>query len=43
MKAIKKIICKLVGHKVNDGEYLDSHGELDALSFCERCGKYDIS
>jgi hypothetical protein len=39
---INKLICKVRGHVVNDGEYIDSHGNDDALSFCERCGELDV-
>lgn len=41
-KLFEKIICLVFGHKVNEGLFIDSHGELDGLSFCERCGEYDV-
>ena len=37
-----KLICKVIGHKVNDGVFIDSHDNFDALSFCERCGELDV-
>ena len=41
-KIISKIICFIFGHIINEGEYIDNHGNDDALSFCERCGQYDV-
>ncbi len=38
----KRLACKAIGHKVNEGRYIDSHGNDDALSFCERCGELDV-
>jgi len=34
------LLCAVLGHKENPGWYIDSHGGLDGLSYCERCGKY---
>ena len=39
---LAKMICKIKGHVVNEGVYIDSHGNEDALSFCERCKQYDV-
>jgi hypothetical protein len=36
------LICLVAGHKVNPGDYTDSHGEHDSLSFCERCKKHEV-
>ena len=41
-KLLIAVICKVFGHVVNEGEYIDSHGNWDGLSFCERCGEYDV-
>lgn len=34
--------CAISGHDVDPGEYIDSHGNDDALSFCKRCGALDV-
>jgi hypothetical protein len=39
---LAKMICKIKGHARNDGTFIDSHGNEDALSYCERCGEYDV-
>jgi hypothetical protein len=39
---VKRIVCWIIGHEINEGHYIDSHGNDDSLSFCERCGKLDI-
>ena len=36
------LVCKVFGHVVNEGLYIDSHGNDDGLSYCERCGDYDV-
>jgi len=41
-KLINKIICAVLGHVVNEGIYVDNHGNEDGLSYCERCGKYEV-
>lgn len=43
MKIISKIICLVLGHIYNPGEYIDSHDNWDALSYCERCDAWDIA
>ncbi len=40
---LKWTICLVFEHRVNPGHYIDSHGEHDSLSYCERCGEYDVS
>lgn len=42
MKWLKRLLCLILNHKVNPGDYIDHHGEDDNLTFCERCGKYDV-
>jgi hypothetical protein len=39
---VNKLLCKVLGHKVNEGVYIDSHDNYDSLSYCERCGEYDV-
>jgi len=41
MKALERI-CEDEGHDVDEGEFIDSHGNDDALSFCRRCGEMDV-
>ena len=41
-RIILRIICLVIGHRRNEGDYTDSHGNDDALSYCERCGEYDV-
>lgn len=38
----RRFACAWYGHIVNEGLYTDSHGNEDSLSFCERCGEYDV-
>lgn len=39
---LNRLLCKFRGHVRNPGHYIDSHGNDDSLSFCERCGEYDV-
>jgi hypothetical protein len=39
---LNELLCKFRGHVVNEGIYTDSHGNEDSLSYCERCGEYDV-
>lgn len=39
---LRRMICLLAGHKVNEGMLVDGHGGWDAMSYCERCGEYDV-
>jgi hypothetical protein len=36
------LLCRMLGHVVNEGIFQDSHGNYDGLSYCERCGDYDV-
>jgi len=38
-----KTVCAAFGHIVNPGDYTDRHGNHDSLTFCERCGEYDVA
>jgi len=39
---INKIICAVRGHVRCEFVYEDSHGGLDGMTFCSRCGKLDV-
>jgi len=39
----KRFICSVLGHSVDPGDYVDSHGNHDSLPYCVRCGEYDVS
>ena len=39
---IGKVLCFLGKHDVNPGDFIDSHGNWDALSYCNRCRELDV-
>ena len=40
--AVAKAMCVTWGHKVVEETYIDSHGGLDGIERCARCGTYDV-
>ncbi|MHC4296454.1 MAG: DUF1660 family phage protein [Planctomycetota bacterium] len=40
MKKLRKLICRLFGHRWDETlDYIDSHGGDDSFARCSRCGE----